>query len=130
MPRKTSPPRPTDGELDILQVLWQQGPSTVRQVQTVLNRRKRTGYTTVLKLMQIMAAKGLLVRNESQRSHVYRPQVPADKTQRQLVADLTERVFRGSAQKLVMQALSSRNVSRAELCEIRALLDKMERGTP
>ncbi len=120
MPRKTSPPRPTDGELEILQVLWQQGPSTVRQVQTVLNRRKRTGYTTVLKLMQIMAAKGLLVRNESQRSHVYRPQVPADKTQRQLVADLTERVFRGSAQKLVMQALSSKNVSRAELCEIRA----------
>jgi predicted transcriptional regulator len=128
--RKTPPPRPTDGELAILQVLWQQGPSTVRQVQEVLNRRKRTGYTTVLKLMQIMAAKGLLVRNESQRSHVYRPQASADKTQRQLVADLTERVFRGSAQKLVMQALSSKNVSRAELSEIRALLDKMERGTP
>ena len=80
--------------------------------------------------MQIMAAKGLLMRNESQRSHVYRPQAPADRTQRQLVADLTERVFRGSAQKLVMQALSSKNVSLRGALRDPALLDKMERGTP
>ncbi|MGA2615979.1 MAG: BlaI/MecI/CopY family transcriptional regulator [Thermoguttaceae bacterium] len=127
MSRKQSLPRPTDGELEILQVLWERGPSTVRQIQEVLDRRKRTGYTTVLKLMQIMAAKGLLARDESQRTHVYRPRVPADKTQRQLVADLMERVFRGSAQQLVMQALSSKNVSREELSEIRALLDDLER---
>jgi predicted transcriptional regulator len=127
MSRKQSLPRPTDGELEILQVLWERGPSTVRQIQEVLDRRKRTGYTTVLKLMQIMAAKGLLARDESQRTHVYRPRVPADKTQRQLVADLMDRVFRGSAQQLVMQALSSKNVSREELSEIRALLDDLER---
>jgi predicted transcriptional regulator len=99
----------------------------VRQIQEVLDRRKRTGYTTVLKLMQIMAAKGLLARDESQRTHVYRPRVPTDKTQRQLVADLMDRVFRGSAQQLVMQALNSKNVSPEELSEIRTLLDDLER---
>ena len=129
MSRKELLPRPTDGELEILQVLWELGPSTVRQIQEVLDRRKRTGYTTVLKLMQIMAAKGRW-RDESQRTHVYRPRVPADKTQRQLVTDLMDRVFRGSAQKLVMQALNSKNVSREELSEIRSLLDEIERGNP
>lgn len=130
MPRKDPLPRPTDGELEILHVLWNLGPSTVRQVQEVLDERKRTGYTTVLKLMQIMAVKGLLARDESQRTHIYRPMVPADKTRRQLVADLVDRVFMGSAQKLVMQALSSKPVSREELTDIRALLDEIEKETP
>ncbi len=121
-------PRPTDAELEILQVLWQHGPSTVRQVHDVINAVKNSGYTTVLKLMQIMTTKGLLERDESQRTHVYRPRVPAEKTQRQLVADLLERAFEGSARQLVMQALSSSKVTPQELAEIRALLDELERS--
>jgi predicted transcriptional regulator len=120
-------PRPTDAELAILQVLWRLGPSTVRQVHDVLGAEKPTGYTTVLKLMQIMTDKGLLLRDETQRSHVYRPQVPAEKTQQQLVGDLLERAFEGSAQRLVMQALSARKVTPEELAQIRELLDKIER---
>jgi predicted transcriptional regulator len=120
-------PRPTDAELAILRVLWRRGPSTVRQVHDVLSADKRTGYTTVLKFMQIMTEKGLLLRDESQRSHVYRPQVPAEKTQQQLVGDLLERAFEGSAQRLVMQALSTKKVTPEELVQIRGLLDKIER---
>lgn len=119
--------RPTDAELAILRVLWQRGPSTVREVQEVLSVDKPTGYTTVLKLMQIMTEKGLLTRDESRRTHVYQPRFPAEKTQRQLVADLLERVFEGSAEKMVMQALSSRRVSPEELAQIRSLLDEIER---
>jgi predicted transcriptional regulator len=113
--------------LEILQVLWQQGPSTVRRVHEVLNEGKPVGYTTVLKLMQIMTAKGLLVRDESQRSHVYRTRVPAEKTQRQLIGDLLERAFAGSAQKLVMQALTTQKVSSQELAQIRTLLEDIAR---
>jgi predicted transcriptional regulator len=120
-------PRPTDAELAILRVLWRRGPSTVRQVHDVLSADKPTGYTTVLKFMQIMTEKGLLLRDESQRSHVYRPQVPAEKTQQQLVGDLLERAFEGSAQRLVMQALSTKKVTPAELAQIRELIDKIER---
>jgi predicted transcriptional regulator len=94
----------------------------------VLHAEKPTGYTTVLKLMQIMTDKGLVVRDDSQRTHVYRPRVPAEKTQRQLVADLLDRAFEGSADKLVMHALSAKPVSRQELARIRALLDKIEGG--
>jgi len=112
----------------ILRILWQLGPSTVRQVHEALNARKPIGHTTVLKFMQIMTAKGLLDRDETARTHVYRPRVPAEKTQRQLVAHLLERAFEGSALKLVMQALSATEVSAEELREIRALLDEMERG--
>jgi len=119
--------RPTDAELGILRVLWQRGPSTVRDVHDVLNAVKPTGYTTVLKFMQIMHDKGLLVRDESQMSHVYQPRVPAEKTQRQLVSDLLERAFEGSARNLVMQALSAKKVSPEELAQIRALLDEIER---
>jgi predicted transcriptional regulator len=126
MPAKKSVPRPTDAELGILRVLWQQGPSTVREVQEVLNAERPTGYTTVLKFMQIMHEKGLVVRDESQRSHVYRPRVAAEKTQRQLVADLLDRAFEGSAKKLVMQALSAKKISAEELVQIRALLDEIE----
>ena len=121
-------PRPTDAELNILRVLWQRGPSTVRQVYDVLNRDKPTGYTTVLKFMQIMNDKGLLARDESRRTHVYRPKLPAERTQQQLVGDLLERAFEGSAQKLVMQALNARQVSPEELARIRGTLDEIERG--
>lgn len=119
-------PKPTEAELSILRVLWNRGPSTVREVQAVLNEQKETGYTTVLKLMQIMLEKRLVERDESRRTHVYRPRVPEEKTQRQLVGDLIERAFSGSAQKLVMQALSAKKVSPEELDQIRAMLDDIE----
>ena len=128
--RKKKPPRPTDAELAILGVLWQRGPSTVRQVRNVINAKKPTGYTTVLKLMQIMTEKGLVTRDLSCRTHLYQPRIPAEGTQRQLVADLLERAFEGSAEKLVMQALSTTKVSPEELAKIRAMLDEIERGNP
>lgn len=119
-------PRPTEAELEILRVLWQRKSCTVREVQEVLDGKKPTGYTTVLKLMQIMTEKGLLLRDESQRTHVYRPRAPAEKTQQQLVTDLLERAFEGSADQLVMHALSAKPVSTQELAKIRALLDRLE----
>lgn len=118
-------PRPTDGELAILRVLWRRGPSTVRDVHTELNRDQETAYTTTLKLMQIMAEKGLVSRDESQRTHVYTAAAPQEQTQRQLVGDLLDRAFNGSAQKLVLQALSAKKASAEELAEIRKLLDQM-----
>jgi len=129
MPQKKTP-RPTDAELDILRVLWQRGPSTVRQVWEQIQAGRPAGYTTVLKLMQIMTAKGLLERDESRRTHVYRPAVSAEKTQRQLVGHLLDRAFEGSARKLVLQALSAKPVSAEELSQIRSLLDAIERGEP
>ena len=121
----TSPqPRPTDAELAILRVLWARGPCTVRQVHDQLNRAKRTGYTTVLKLMQIMTDKGLVMRDESERSHVYRAKIGEQQTQRHLLRDLLERAFNGSAKKLVMQALSAAPASKEELAEIRRLIDE------
>jgi predicted transcriptional regulator len=123
---KLNLPRPTYAELNILRVLWQRGPSTVRQVQEVLG--PDTGYTTVLKLMQIMIEKGLLTRDDSARTHVFAPALPEETTQRQLVRDLLDRAFGGSAKKLVMQALSSEKASPSELAEIRALLEQMEGG--
>ncbi len=125
MARKQTP-KPTQSQLAILRVLWRRGPSTVREVKDALTSDKPTGYTTVLKLMQIMHDNGLLDRDESQRSHVYRPAVPAEKTQRQLVSDLIDRAFEGSARKLVMQALSSHRTSPEELKQIRSLLDEIE----
>jgi BlaI family penicillinase repressor len=121
-------PRPTDGELAILRVLWQLGPASVRQVQEALNPDKETGYTTVLKLMQIMHEKGLLTRDESERTHVYRASLSEEHTQRQLVDHLLERAFGGSARQLVMQVLSSRKASSKELAQIRGLLDELEGG--
>jgi len=119
-------PRPTDAELSILRVLWERGPSTVREVHDVLSGTQATGYTTVLKLMQIMTEKGLVVRDESERAHVYEARHSEQRTQRQIVADLVERAFGGSSTKLVMQALAGRKASAAELNEIRELLDKLE----
>jgi BlaI family transcriptional regulator, penicillinase repressor len=128
MPRP-SRPRPTDSELDILRVLWQRGPSTVREVYETLNRKRPTGYTTVLKMLQIMTEKDLVARNEEQRAHVYEARLPQEQTQQQLVGDLLERAFDGSAKKLVMQALSSEKASNEDLSEIRELLDRFERGS-
>jgi predicted transcriptional regulator len=115
---------PTDAELEILKVLWDRGPSTVREVQEAL--AGVTGYTTVLKLMQIMARKGLVERDEDQRAHVYRAAEGRDLTQRRLVNDLVDRAFDGSAAGLVLQALGSKRASAADLAEIRKLLDAYE----
>ena len=120
------PPRPTDAELAILRVLWDRGPSTVRDVHDELNRRATTGYTTVLKLLQIMTEKGLVVRDEAQRAHIYEARYSEQKTQRQLLSDLADRAFGGSAAKLVMQALSGRKTNPEELNAIRDLLDRLE----
>jgi BlaI family transcriptional regulator, penicillinase repressor len=117
------PPRPTDAELSILRVLWSRGPSTVRQVLDALIEERAMGYTTVLKLLQIMTEKRLVDRDETDRTHVYRTQLTEAETQRQLLDDLTERAFGGSAMQLVMRALSDRKASPAELAEIRRLLD-------
>jgi BlaI family penicillinase repressor len=113
--------KPTDGELAILRVLWSLGPSTVRQVAEALGRD--TGYTTALKLLQIMTEKGLVLRDESERTHIYRAASTEDQTQRQLVTDLLDRAFGGSAATLVLQALATNKATPEELAEIRKLLD-------
>src|SRR5215471_8152304 len=116
------PPRPTDAELEILTVLWSRGPSTVRDVHETIAARKPTQYTTVLKLMQIMAEKGLVRRNEEQRAHIYEAARLREWTQRQLAGDLLQRAFEGSARGLLMGALSARKASRKELAELRRML--------
>jgi predicted transcriptional regulator len=121
-------PLPTDAELAILAVLWREGPRTVREVHEELHPSQGTGYTTVLKLMQLMAQKGLVLRDESQRSHVYRAASAEAQTQRRLVGDLMERAFAGSAAQLVQRALSVKRSSPEELQEIRALLDQLSKG--
>ena len=126
-PLKKAVQLPTEAELEILNVLWAMGPSTVRDVHTL--SRKDTGYTTVLKQMQVMAEKGLLARSERYRSHVYEARAPKEKTQQQLARNLLERAFDGSAKNLVLGALSSQKVSAAELVEIRRMLDEYEKGS-
>lgn len=123
-----TPRRPTPAELEILRVLWARGPSTVREVQEGLGSARAAGYTTVLKLMQIMTDKGLVRRDERARAHVYEARAPETQTQRQLVRDLVDRAFGGSAAQLVMQALSGRRASPAEIERIRRLLDEIEGG--
>ena len=118
-------PLPTDAELDILATLWQLGPSTVREVHE--NLAKKSGYTTTLKQMQLMTEKGLLIRSERFRSHVYEAGIPKEDTQRQIAADLLQRAFAGSAASLVMGALSAQPASRQELDEIRRMLDEFEK---
>jgi BlaI family transcriptional regulator, penicillinase repressor len=122
-------PHPTDGELAILQVLWSQGPSTVRDVHEAMSHNRATGYTTTLKLMQIMAEKGLVKRDESRRTHIYEAAGNADRTRQQLVRSLLDRAFGGSAKALVMQALAANETSAEELIEIRKLLDSLERNS-
>ena len=119
-------PRPTDAELAILRVLWERGPSTVREVHDALSRSQDTGYTTVLKLLQIMTEKGLVDRDESQRAHVYVSRLGEQRTQRQLLGDLMDRAFGGSPTKLVLQALSTTKASADELKAIRRMLDELE----
>ena len=120
--------RPTDAELTILQVLWDRGPTTVREVYKILNSGKEVGYTTVLKLMQIMTEKGLVERDETCRPQLYRPCLPRDQTERQLIKDLVDRAFGGSAKRLVMQALEAKKASPSELAQIENILNKLERG--
>jgi len=119
-------PRPTEAELDILRVLWSRGPSTVRDVNSELNLLKPVGYTTTLKFMQIMVEKGLVRRNEEQRAHLYESVVPQESTQRQLVGELLERAFGGSATQMVMQALSAKRATPSEIAQIRKMLDQYE----
>ena len=116
-------PRPTDAELEILRVLWELGPATVRQVHEALAATRDTGYTTTLKLMQIMADKGLVTRDESARTHIYAATVTQEHTQRQLVKDLVDRAFGGSAKALVLRALSDEGTTADQLREIRKLID-------
>jgi BlaI family penicillinase repressor len=125
-PQRKPLPRPTDAELSILQVLWEIGPATVRQVHDALSQQRDLGYTTVLKIMQIMAEKGLVTRDQSQRSHVYRANKPREQTQAQLVGDLLDKAFGGSAARLVMSALAHKPASREELKQIQRMLDEIE----
>ena len=124
-----TPQIPTASELEILRVLWARGPSTVREVYEALREQKSLGYTTVLKLLQIMTAKGTVRRNEEQRAHVYEACQPAEETKRQLVGDVLHRVFEGSASELMIHALEGRRTSKKELDELRRLLDEYEGRT-
>ena len=117
-----APGKPSPTELDILHILWEQGPSTVRQVFERISETRPIGYTGVLKTLQIMTVKGSVRRDESERAHVYEAVQPAAKTKRQLVGDLLDRAFAGSAAQLVMHALSGRKTSKEELDEIRQIL--------
>jgi predicted transcriptional regulator len=120
-----SPQKPTASELEILRVLWGRGPSTVREVHEALSEK---GYTTVLKLLQIMTTKGTVRRNETQRAHVYEACLPAAQTKRQLAGDMLQRVFEGSASQLMMHALAGRKASQEEIEELRQMLDEYERN--
>ncbi len=128
--KKTKPPKPTEAELTLLKALWARGPSTVRELWEQTSPDQQTGYTTVLKLLQIMLDKRLVRRNDTARSHVYEAAVTEEQTQRQVVGLLLERLFAGSARNLVMQALAVKKASPEELEEIRKVLDEIERKQP
>jgi predicted transcriptional regulator len=121
---------PTPSELAILQILWSRGPSTVREIHEVLAKEKDVGYTSALKFLQIMTAKGLVSRSEDQRAHVYTANQPAEKTKQQFAADVLKRVFSGSATQLMQHALSGRRGSKKEIEEMRRMLDEYERKLP
>ena len=129
MTKESAAPRPTDAELAILAVLWNRGPSTVREVHDTLSSERNTGYTTVLKTLQIMTDKGLVTREDTARAHVYQATPSQEQAQRSLLGDLMNRAFGGSAQKLIMQALATHKTSPEELAEIRKMLDEMEGRT-
>ncbi|HET7557404.1 MAG TPA: BlaI/MecI/CopY family transcriptional regulator [Rhodanobacteraceae bacterium] len=124
--KQNQAPRPTEAELEILHILWARGGCTVREVHEALHRDSGAGYTTALKLLQIMHGKGLVVRDDSQRAHVFRAAVSKEKTQKRFLSDLVQRVFEGSPSQLVLHALGSQHSSREELREIRALLNRLE----
>ena len=128
---KTEPRiQPTPSELEILHILWTRGPSTVREIHEVLSQEKEIGYTSALKLLQIMTGKGLVTRTEDQRAHVYTATQPAETTKQQFAADVLQRVFRGSASQLMQHVLSGRRGSKKEIEEIRRMLDEYERKLP
>ena len=122
------PPRPTDAELEILTVLWSTGPATVREIHSVISRRRPAQYSTVLKFMQIMSEKGLVRRDEKQRAHIYVAARPREWTQQQLAGHLLERAFAGSAKALLVGALSARKATKEELAEMRKLLNEYRKG--
>lgn len=122
------PARPTDAELEILTVLWSSGPATVRQVYELIAQRRTVQYSTVLKFMQIMTEKGLVVRDEEQRAHVYKAARPREWTQQQLAGHLLERAFNGSAKALLIGALSAKKTTKSELAELRKLVDEYAKG--
>jgi predicted transcriptional regulator len=124
----SKPPRPTDAELAILRILWEHGACTVRQVHDELSRERPSAYTTALKMLQIMTEKGLVRRDDSERTHIYQSRLTEEQTQRQLVRDLLDRAFGGSASKLVLQVLSARRATQEELGEIRKLIDSSKDG--
>ena len=126
---RIKPPKPTDAELAILRVLWDRGPSTVRQVLEELSKVRPTGYTTVLKFLQIMTEKGLVTRDATNRTHVYQPRLTSELTKHQVVRDVLDKVFGGSSAELVAQTLAAGMASAEELRSIRKLLDELERGS-
>ena len=128
--KKNKRVKPTPSELEILHVLWNRGPSTVREIHDVLAKEKDVGYTSALKQLQIMTAKGLVTRTEDQRAHVYAATQPAETTKQEVAADMLQRVFRGSASQLMQHVLSGRRGSKKEIEEIRRMLDEYERNLP
>jgi predicted transcriptional regulator len=128
--KQDSKSNPTPSELAILQILWSRGPSTVREIHEVLAKEKDVGYTSALKFLQIMTAKGLVTRTEEQRAHVYSANQPAEKTKRQLAEDVLKRVFHGSASQLMQHALSGRRGTKEEIEKLRQMLDEFERKLP
>ena len=126
---KSNLPKPTDAEIEILHVLWQLEPATVRQIHEHLTQNKQAQYTTTLKQLQVMTEKGLVVRDESERSHVYRAAVARNQVQRQMTTHLIDRVFGGSARGMLMEALGSKKVSKKDLAELRQLIDDFEKGS-
>jgi predicted transcriptional regulator len=126
---KSNLPKPTDAEIEILHVLWQLEPATVRQIHEHLTQTKQAQYTTTLKQLQVMTEKGLVVRDESERSHVYRAAVARNQVQRQMTTHLIDRVFGGSARGMLMEALGSKKVSKKDLAELRQLIDDFEKGS-
>ena len=129
MPRNPSS-QPNDVELAILRVIWNKKACTVRDVHEALQPQRKTGYTSTLKMMQVMVEKGLLKRDDSERPQLYRPAIPEEQTQKKIVRDVVQKVFGGSARKLVMQAVQSQKISREELAEIRQMLDSLEKDKP
>ena len=127
---KPNLPAPTESELEILQVLWQYGPCTVRKVNEILNAKREIGYTTTLKMLQIMAEKCLVVRDTSGRVHIYEASVEESATQQHLLKRFVDTLFRGSASRLVMQALGNHESSSEELDEIKSLIEKIEQQSP
>ena len=124
--KENSVPKPTESELEILQILWKHGPCTVRFVNDLLNEKKKVGYTTTLKIMQLMLEKKILKRDEKKRSHFYRPAVKEKETQRLLLDRFLQTAFGGSAMKMVMQALGNHKTSKEEISQIRKFLDNLE----